>query len=82
MGIGGETLMGRIGRDHFARLSEDCGMSPQLLLGRLDAMIGRILPAARELAVDLIREWPSEVYEKIVAVIGQQLKSVSLAKQD
>ena len=82
LGIGGETLMGRIGRDHFARLSEDCGMSPQLLLGRLDAMIGRILPAARELAVDLNREWPSEVYEKIVAVIGQQLKSVSLAKQD
>ena len=79
MGIGGETLMGRIGRDHFARLSEDCGMSPQLLLGRLDAMIGRILPVARELAADLNREWPSEVYEKIVAVIGQQLKSVSVS---
>ena len=82
MGIGGETLMGRIGRDHFARQSEDCGMSPQLLLGRLDAMIGRILPAARELAADLNREWPSEVYEKIVAVIGQQLKSVSVASSD
>ena len=82
MGIGGETHMGRIGRDHFARQSEDCGMSPQLLLGRLDAMIGRILPAARELAADLNREWPSEVYEKIVTVIGQQLKSVSVASSD
>ena len=82
MGIGGETLMGRIGRDHFARLSEECGMSPQLLLGRLDAMIGRIFPAARELAADLNREWPSEVYEKIVAVIGQQLKSVSSASPE
>ena len=81
MGIGGETLMGRIGRDHFARLSEECGMSPQLLLGRLDAMIERILPAARELAAELNREWPSEVYEKIVAVIGQQLKSVSSASR-
>ena len=82
MGIGGETLMGRIGRDHFARLSEECGMSPQLLLGRLDAMIGRILPAARELAANLNQEWPSEVYEKIVAVIGRQLKSVSVAPPD
>ena len=82
MGIGGETLMGRIGRNHFARMSEECGMSSKLLLGRLDAMVGRILPAARELAANLNQEWPSEVYEKIVAVIGRQLKSVSVAPPD
>ena len=44
-------------------------------------MIGRILPAARELAADLNQEWPSEVYEKIVAVIERQLKSVSSASR-
>ena len=42
---------------------------------------GRILPAARELAADLNQEWPSEVYEKIVAVIERQLKSVSSASR-
>ena len=76
MGIGGEMRMGHIGRSHFVRLSEDCGMSPRLLLGRLDAMAGRILPEARRLAAELNREWPSEAYEKIVSVIGQQLGSV------
>ena len=76
MGIGGEMRMGHIGRSHFVRLSEDCGMSPRLLLGRLNALSERILPEARRLAAELNREWPREAYEKIVSVIGQQLGSV------
>ena len=79
MGIGGEMRMGRIGRDHFARLSEDCGMSPQLILGRLDAMAGRILPTARELVAEQNREWPNEIRARIVSVIEQQLKAVAVA---
>ena len=77
MSIGGEMRMDRIGRSSFARLSEDCGMSPQLILGRLDDLSGRMLPAARDLAAELNREWPSEVYAKIVSVIEQQVKTLS-----
>ena len=77
MSIGGEMRMDRIGRSSFARLSEDCGMSPQLFLGRLDDLSGRMLPAARDLAAELNREWPSEVYAKIVSVIEQQVKTLS-----
>ena len=77
MSIGGEMRMDRIGRSSFARLSEDCGMSPQLFLGRLDDLSERMLPAARSLAAELSREWPSEVYAKIVSVIEQQVKTLS-----
>ena len=77
MSIGGETRMGHVGRGHFARLAEDCGMSPQLFLGRLDAMAGRILPAAQGLAAELGQECPSEAYAKVVSVVGQQLKAVA-----
>ena len=77
MSIGGEMRMDRIGRSSFARLSEECGMSPQLILGRLDDLSGRMLPAARDLAAELNREWPSEVYAKIVSVIERQVKTLS-----
>ena len=76
MSIGGETRMGCVGRDHFARLAEDCNMSPRLVLDRLDGLSGRILPAARELAAALDREWPSSVYAKIIAVVERQLKGL------
>ena len=52
-------------------------MSPQLFLGRLDDLSERMLPAARDLAAELNREWPSEVYAKIVSVIEQQVKTLS-----
>ena len=52
-------------------------MSPQLFLGRLDDLSERMLPAARSLAAELNREWPSEVYAKIVSVIEQQVKTLS-----
>ena len=77
MSIGGEMRMDRITRSSFAQLSEDCGMSPRLLLGRLDALSARMLPAARDLAAELSRECPSEVYAKIVSVIEQQIKALS-----
>ena len=77
MSIGGEMRMDRIGRSSFARLSEECGMSPQLFLGCLDDLSERMLPAARDLAAELNREWPSEVYAKIVSVIEQQVKTLS-----
>ena len=77
MSIGGEMRMDRITRSSFTQLSEDCGMSPRLLLGRLDTLSARMLPAARDLAAELNRECPSEVYAKIVSVIEQQIKALS-----
>lgn len=69
MGIGGEVRMGRIGREHFARLAEDCGMAPKLVLARLDALAGRIGPAAASVAHELAKDFPSPVYATIRDVI-------------
>ena len=77
MSIGGELRMDRITRSSFAQLSKDCVMSPRLLLGRLDTLSARMLPAARDLAAELNRECPSEVYAKIVSVIERQIKALS-----
>ena len=78
MGVGGEMRMGHVGRDQFARLAGDCAMASQLLLGRLDEMARRILPAAKEQAADLNQAWPSEVYAKIVSVIEENICSSHL----
>ena len=77
MSIGGELRMDRITRSSFAQLSKDCVMSPRLLLGRLDTLSARMLPAARDLAAELNRECSSEVYAKIVSVIERQIKALS-----
>ena len=73
MSVGGEKSFGRITRESFSAMASECGLSPKLVLARLDAMAAKILPAARKLADELGPLWPSEVYEKIIAVIGKQI---------
>jgi len=67
-----------ITRDSFVRLAPLCGISPKLVLSRLNALAARIVPAARDLAADLAPEWPSEVYAKIISVISSQVARLSL----
>ena len=73
MSVGEEKSFGKITRESFSAMAAECGLSPKLVLARLDAMATKILPAARKLADELDSLWPSEVYEKIMAVIGRQI---------
>ena len=58
-------------------MPEEVGMRSGLVLGRLDAMVKRIRPAARELASEMESTEPCPVYSKIITVIENQVKSVS-----
>ncbi len=78
MSIGGATTLDAVTRENFARMAEEVGMRPQLVLGRLDAMAARILPAARQLASEMNATWQSSVYAKIVEVIENQLHLIKL----
>ena len=42
MGIGGEMRFSAITRANFSRIANACGVSPKLVLSRLDALCGRI----------------------------------------
>ena len=77
MGIGGEMRLERIGREQFAALAADCGMSPKIVLSRLDALSGRIGPAAERLAQTLDGECPSPIYGEILKVIKEQTQRIS-----
>ena len=76
MSIGGEMRLGSLTRAHFVRLAEDCGLSPKLVLSRLDALAARILPAADRTAEELATECPSPVYGEIRRVIAGQVAAV------
>ena len=77
MSIGGAKKFGDVTRQSFGTMAEEVGMRPGLVLGRLDAMAKRIRPAARELASEMESTEPCLVYSKIIAVIENQVKSVS-----
>ena len=77
MSIGGARTFEDVTRQSFAAMAEEVGMRPQLVLGRLDAMAKRILPAARDLASGMGSEWPSEVYAKIAAVVEKHVGIVA-----
>ncbi len=76
MSIGGAKTLDVVSRENFVLMAEEVGMRPQLILGRLDAMIKRIIPTAQKLAAQMNETWPSDVYLKIVATIERQTKAV------
>ena len=71
-----ENLLPPDSGERLRELSEEVGMRPGLVLGRLDAMVKRIRPAARELASEMESTGPCPVYAKIIAVIEKQVESV------
>jgi len=77
MSVAGDRSFDDITRDSLVRLSPLCGISPKLMLSRLDALAERILPVARELAEELSSEWPSDVYAKILSVVSKQVSHLS-----
>ncbi len=74
MSIGGAKTLDAVTRENFVRMAEEVGMRPQLVLGRLDALAKRIVPAAQRLASEMNAAWPSAVYSKIVEIIKGQLR--------
>ena len=60
------------------QLAPRCGLSPKLVLTRLDGLAEKIVPAARTLAERLAVKWPSTVYSKIIAIIEGQAARVGV----
>ena len=77
MSIGGAKEMHDVSRGSFGSMADEVGMSAELVLGRLDAIVKRILPAASALADSLSAEWPSEVYSKILSVVRKHAGQIS-----
>lgn len=61
MAIADDRSFDEITRDSFAQLAPRCGLSPKLVLTRLDGLAEKIVPAARTLAERLAVNWPSTV---------------------
>ena len=76
MRIGGDAAFDSITRDSFARLAEECSVSPKLILGRLDTMAKRIVPAASRLADECNARFPSRVYRQILSAMELRLSRV------
>ncbi len=80
MTIGGAKMLDAVTQENFIALAEEINMRPQLILGRLNTMATKILPAAQHLAAEMNTLWPSEVYAKIIRIIEQQRSSILARK--
>ncbi len=78
MRIGGDAKVDDIGRESFRRMAEEFGISPRLVLARLDQMVERIVPEAFRLADELSSKYPSPVYAKIVDVVSRNSAKVRI----
>ena len=77
MGIGGEMRFSAITRANFSRMANDCGVSPKLVLSRLDALCGRVTTAAERLAEEFNASWPSGMYGKVIETIKSHAAHVA-----
>ena len=75
--VGGEMRFSAITRANFSRMANDCGVSPKLVLSRLDALCGRITTAAERLAEECIALWSSGVYGKVLETVRAHVVQVS-----
>ena len=72
MSVGGERRLDGIDRPAFARMAAEIGVSPALILRRLDALAGRIVPAAKALREECSARHPSPIFGKIASVVERQ----------
>ena len=77
MGIGGDMGFAVITRESFCKMAGDCGVSPKLVLSRLDAMSLRIVVAAERIAAESAALWRSAIYEKIIETIRAHVLRIS-----
>lgn len=76
MKIGDDSAFKDIVRGSFARMAEQCAVSPKLILSRLDALSSRIGAAAKKLSDECRKKWASEVYDKILSVVESHVRQV------
>ena len=76
----GRAAFDSISRDSFSRMAEECAVAPKLVLGRLDYIAKRIVPAASRLADECNARFPSKVYKQILSVIQQRLSRICLPR--
>ena len=76
MRIGDDAVFASISRDSFSRMAIDCSVSPKLVLGRLDDMVKKIVPAASRLADDCNARYPSNIYSQILLVIKSNISRI------
>lgn len=77
MGIGDEMRFSAITRANFSRMANACGVSPKLVLSRLDALCGRITTAAERLSEEFNASWPSGMYGKVIEAIKSHAMQVA-----
>jgi serine/threonine-protein kinase HipA len=76
MRIGDDAVFASISRDSFSRMAIDCSVSPKLVLGRLDDMVKKIVPAASRLADDCNARYPSNIYSQVLSVIKSNISRI------
>jgi len=77
MGIGGEMRFSAITRANFSRMANVCGVSPKLVLSRLDALCLRITATAERLAEECAASWPCGVYGKVLETVRTHVAQMS-----
>ena len=77
MSVGGERRLDGIDRPAFARMAAEIGVSPALVLRRLDALAERIVPAAKALRAECSARHPSPIFGEIESVVESQAARLS-----
>ena len=72
MSVGGEMQLDKIDRDAFSRMATEIGVSPKLVLRRLDNMAAKLVSAAKALRDEFFAKRQSPLYAEIVRVIEKQ----------
>ena len=75
--VGGEMRFSAITRVNFSRMANVCGVSPKLVLSRLDALCLRITATAERLVEECAASWPSGVYGKVLETVRTHVAQVS-----
>ena len=73
MSIGGKMRLDDIDRTAFSRMAEGIGISPAIVLRRLDAMSAKIVSAAKALASEYSATCPSPMFGAITSFIANQV---------
>lgn len=69
MSIGGDMGFETITRTSFSEMAKACGVSPKLVLSRLDDQIARLESAVGRIESECASCWPSTVYDKIANTV-------------
>ena len=76
MYIGGDSAFESISRESFSRMAEECRVSPQLILSRLDILAEKMPTVLQRLVEDFRERWPSDIYGAIEEVVLSHISRI------